>query len=316
MRRVLVDGGTGFIGMWVVKELVNAGWATRVFDLSPRTQNLEFVQPGLSNQVELISGDICDVDALSHAMQGCDCVVHLVGLMTRECALNPSRAIDVNLIGSQNVFTAAAKQGVRMVAYASSAAVYGPQSETIPNPMSLYGTLKLAVEGVARVALQEHGVSSAGFRPYIVYGPGESSGIAAGPSIALRAAARQEAAEIEFSGDVGFVHVLDVARAIMASLTQVESEAQKLDMGGDYASVRSFVERLQQVEEQSKVSIVGPPLRLPKKLAGGDVPTWFSQLPTTDIEQGITQTLDHWKAVDSSGVPEFSNDGVAGSVRS
>ncbi len=302
MSRIFVTGGTGFLGAWVVHELVARGLSPKIFDLSPQAKNLDFVQAGLSRQVEIVSGDICDADAVDAAMQGCSAVIHLAGLMTRDCAADPRRATQVNLMGSQNIFESSAKHGTGPVVYASSGAVYGPADPINPRPMTLYGSLKLAVEGVARTALKDHGVASAGFRPYIIYGPGESSGIAAGPSIALRAAARGESADIQFSGNVGFVHVCDVARAMVAALDHVKDVAVALDMAGAYASVPQFVAQLKKQVPDAEIQISGEPLRMPEKLAGGNDLPWLSSLPVTGLDAGIEQTLCHWAAVNLSDV--------------
>lgn len=295
MTRVLVTGGTGFIGAWVARELVQHGLTPCLFDLAPRPENLDFVQPGLSDQARLIAGDIRSLAEVTNAMRSCEAVIHLAGLMTVDCAADPRLAIEVNLIGSQNVFSAAAAFGVTRIAFASTGGVYGPDDPTHPRPMTLYGILKLALEGVARVAWADHGIASAGFRPYIVYGPGESAGIAAGPSIALRAAARGEAAVIRFSGRVGFVHVTDVARAMVAAVRQPLTGAQVFDLCGPTEDMATFQALLADRVPGARVQVDGPPLTLPETLSGGERAAWFDALPVTALADGIDQTLAHWR---------------------
>jgi len=84
------------------------------------------------------------------------------------------------------------------VAYASSAAVYS-RSDPSPAPEAggtapgtLYGVSKLADEGMARIYATDSGLPSIGMRPYVVYGPGRDQGMTAGPTEAMRAAARGE----------------------------------------------------------------------------------------------------------------------------
>ena len=296
MSRVLITGGTGFIGVWVTRELIALGHAVRIFDLAPQPENLNFVDPGLAGNVDLVTGDIRDPIAVAQAMRGIDVVIHLVGLMTVDCAADPKRGIEVNLIGGQTVFDAAAAQGVGRVIYASTAAVYGPADPMHPRPMTLYGVLKLALEGVARIAHADHGITSAGFRPAIVYGPGESAGIAAGPSIALRAALMGHPAVIGFSGRIGFVHVADVARAMGASVTAALTGAQVFDLCGATEDVAWFRALLKRRVPDADITITGAPLRLPEALSGGENSPWFDALPTTSLQDGIDQTLAHWRA--------------------
>ncbi len=299
MSRVLVTGGTGFIGSWTAAALVAAGAAVRILDRAPRPEMLDFVAPGLAGRIEIVAGDLTRADVAERATAGCDAVVHLVGLMTLDCAADPLRAIEVNLAASQRLMQAVIGAGVRHFAYASTGGVYGPGDSRHPRPMTVYGTLKLALEGLARVAHADHGLCSTGLRPAIVYGPGESSGIAAGPSIALRAAAEGRPATIRFSGNVGFVHVSDVARAFAAAVTGAASGASSgaavFDMGGVGAAVAAFVAELQRQVPGAEISVEGPPLRLPESLQGGDSADWMAALPVTGMADGIAATLAHWR---------------------
>lgn len=292
--QILVTGGTGFLGSWVTKALVEAGHEVRIFDLKPQPDNLDFVLPELSGRVTLIQGDITQAGQVTDAVNGMDAIIHLAGVMTVDCAANPVGAIAVNLTGSQHVFSAAAAAGVKRVIYASSGAVYGAEDGTQPKPQTLYGILKLAVEGLARVAHLDAGIRSVGLRPYIVYGAGESSGIAAGPSIALRAAAMGKSAVIEFTGNVGFVQVSDVASVVATAVTEMEDKAAVVDLGGEFSNVDAFMTALRAEVPAAEITASGVPLRLPPRIHGGENPDWFANIPTTSITLGIQNTLEHW----------------------
>ncbi|UNK38564.1 NAD(P)-dependent oxidoreductase [Shinella sp. H4-D48] len=285
MSRILLTGGTGFVGVRAAAALAAAGHSVRIFDLAPRPERLP---PGLD--VEIVSGDITDTASVIEAAHGCDGIVHLAGLMTVDCARDPVLGARVNLIGSLNVFEAA-KPNRLPVAYLSTAGVFGPEDAIHPQPMTIYGATKLAVEGAARAFFLDHGVPSLGLRPYIVYGPGISAGIAAGPSIALAAAANGKPAQIRFSGRVGFVFVDDVARLLATAMTVPLAGATALTMAGDTAEMEDFVTELSIQTGWSDITIDGPPLRIPADLASDPVPALLGAQPITDIKTGIRLSL-------------------------
>lgn len=284
MSRILITGGTGFVGLRAAAALSRAGHMLRIFDLAPRPERLP---PGIA--AEIVAGDITDTAAVAAAVAGCAGIVHLAGLMTVDCARDPLLGARVNLIGSLNVFEAA-RPGRLPVAYLSTAGVFGPDDAHHPRPATIYGTTKLAVEGAARAYALDHGVPSMGLRPYIVYGPGISAGIAAGPSIAIAAAVRREPAVIRFSGRVGFVHVDDVARILLASLA-APAGASVLTMAGETMEVGGFVAELARQTGWDGITIDGAPLRIPPDLASDPVPERLGAQKVTGVAEGIAATL-------------------------
>lgn len=283
--KVLLVGGTGFIGRRIAARLSALGFTPRIFDLAPA-----LARTALPAGYEAVAGDVTDAASVAAAAEGCSGIVHLAGIMTIDCARDPARAIRINVLGSTHVFEAARREGIP-VAYLSSAGVFGPEDAVIPAPLTLYGVTKLAVEGIARVYAADHGVASVGLRPYVVYGPGESSGIAAGPSIALAASVRQAPATIGFSGRVGFVHVDDVARLLAAAVTRPITGAAVLTVAGDTRDMTEFVRELARQSGFGGISIAGAPLRIPSDLASDPVPAALGDHPVTSIEAGIAATL-------------------------
>ena len=146
--KVLITGG-GFLGIRLGQALSAAGHVLRYLDIAPAPL------PGLDWRL----GDVSSPLAVSRALEGCSHVVHLAALLTPACAADPHRGAQVNLIGSLNVFEAARRSGLKHVVYASSAGVYGPDDATRPRPTTLYGTWKLACEGVARAYFADHGAA-------------------------------------------------------------------------------------------------------------------------------------------------------------
>jgi UDP-glucose 4-epimerase len=129
-------------------------------------------------RVRLVKGDIRDLDLLRELAVGIDGVFHMAALRITACADNPREAMEVMLVGTHNVLQTVAEQKVGRLVYASSASVYGladvfPTSEDHHafNNRTLYGTAKMAGEGMARSFADMYGLRYVALRYFNVYGP-------------------------------------------------------------------------------------------------------------------------------------------------
>lgn len=131
-RRFLITGAKGFIGAWIVKNLVERGERPWVFDLDTESHRLRAV---LSDEqlesVAFVQGDVTEVEDLDRvvAQEGITHLIHLAGLQVPSCAADPPLGARVNVIGTLNVFEVARRRRdlVKRIVYASSAAVFGPE---------------------------------------------------------------------------------------------------------------------------------------------------------------------------------------------
>jgi UDP-glucose 4-epimerase len=175
-RTYLVTGGAGFIGSHIVERLVREGHDCRVLDnfFSGHEANLE----SFRGEVELIRGDIRDVQLVKEATQGVDVVFHeaALGSVPRSVA-DPITTHDVNITGTLNVLLAARDAGVKRVVYASSSSVYGETpvlpkvEEMTPQPLSPYALSKLTGEHYASVFKQVYGFEIVSLRYFNIFGP-------------------------------------------------------------------------------------------------------------------------------------------------
>jgi nucleoside-diphosphate-sugar epimerase len=172
----LVTGGAGFIGSHLVDALVATGVRVRILDdlSSGRRENLA----GVAKRIDLIEGDIRDVETCRRACRGVSVVYHLaaVGSVPRSMK-DPAHSFSVNVGGTVNVLTGARDAGVRRVVYASSSSVYG-DSETLPkregeegHPLSPYALSKRMNEELADVFARCYGMELIGLRYFNVFGP-------------------------------------------------------------------------------------------------------------------------------------------------
>ncbi len=181
-RKYLVTGGTGFLGSALVKGLLHSGYRVRSLDNNSRGSLERLGQ--YAADVEIVEGDIRDLETVSRAVQGVDCVCHLAYVNgTRFFYEKPGLVLEVGVKGIMNVLDACLKADVGDLVVASSSEVYQtpptvPTSEDVPlvvpdplNPRYSYGGGKIISELLAlnygRTLFQRTVI----FRPHNVYGP-------------------------------------------------------------------------------------------------------------------------------------------------
>lgn len=181
-KRVVVTGGSGFIGAHLVKRLVHDGWNVKVIDNLARGDQRR-LQP-VSNEIEVSNIDIRNEDAVTQAVVGADVVMHLAAINGTENFYNhPELVLDVGIRGALAVVNACRKSDVPDLVVASSAEVYQtpaivPTDEnialTLPNslnPRYSYGGSKIISELIAFNYGRDHFRKVQVFRPHNVYGP-------------------------------------------------------------------------------------------------------------------------------------------------
>lgn len=176
MATMLVTGGGGFIGGHLVERLLRDGHAVRVLDNFSTGRRIN-VQ-GVLDQIELIEGDLRDLDAVRRAAEGVDVVFHEGALASVPRSVNdPLSSNAVNVDGTLNVLVAARDAGARRVVFASSSSVYGdtptlPKVETMPfAPISPYGIAKMAAETYVTRFAQLYDIETVALRYFNVFGP-------------------------------------------------------------------------------------------------------------------------------------------------
>src|SRR5262249_37253956 len=142
--RVLLTGGYGCIGSWIVRDLLGRGDRVWIYDLKEDPSRLRLILPeDHLRQVGFLQGDVTDLDSLKKAIgdHGITHLVHLAGLQVPTCRANPILGAKVNVLGTLAVFEAvkAFSGQLQRLVYASSAAVFGPQTdyprERYPGPL-------------------------------------------------------------------------------------------------------------------------------------------------------------------------------------
>lgn len=169
MTRCLVTGGSGFVGIGLVRHLLDEGNDVVVFD------RVDPAAPDIAGHVQFERGDVRDAGALVAAARGSERFFHIAAVVPLTRA--GREFWEINVGGTENAVAAALAAGVEHFVHLSSSAIYGvphalPLREDAPAaPFGQYGHSKWAGEEVVRAA-RERGLASAVLRPRTVIGPG------------------------------------------------------------------------------------------------------------------------------------------------
>ncbi len=217
--RVLVTGGSGFIGSHVVDKLRARGHEPVIYDLRPSPWHDR-------GSVDTVLGSITDREALERALHSCDAVAHLAAVAdVNDVHAEPEDAERVNARGTVTVLEAARRAGVKRIVYASTIWVYSDceqeevdEDTLLPAPSHLYTSTKLAGELYCKAYQELYGIDYTILRFGIPYGPRarEAAVIPAFVGKALRGEA------LTLAGDGGqsrrFVYVEDLADGVALGL--------------------------------------------------------------------------------------------------
>lgn len=238
--KVLVTGGAGFIGSHLVDALVDAGHSVRVLD-DLSTGYAENV----SDEAQLIEGDITDHGLVAEATDGVEMVFHHAAHRAVLRSVTDPLATDlVNTHGTLTVLKAAVDAGARRVISASSSSIYGgarqvPTPETAPNlPRSPYAVTKLAGEHYCRVFSELYGLDTVALRYFNVFGPRQrpDSAYAAVVPLFIEALCRKEPPVVHGDGrqSRAFTYIQDAVAANMAAARAPAAacQGQAYNIGG------------------------------------------------------------------------------------
>jgi UDP-glucose 4-epimerase len=235
-KRILVIGGAGFIGSFIVKELLKEKVAEVVIYDNFTRGTADNVAASLQDprcRVFPLGGDIRDTDILDAAMKGADYVFHLAAMWLLHCKDFPRAAFHVNVEGTFNVLEACVRHRVKKLIYSSSASVYGdavevPMTEEHPfRNRNFYGATKIAGEAMCTAYNDRYGLPVVGLRYMNVFGPGQDQQAAYTGviPIMLNKIEANETPAINGDGSQAydFIYVEDVARCnVLAAKSAVD----------------------------------------------------------------------------------------------
>jgi dihydroflavonol-4-reductase len=284
--KALVTGATGFVGAAVARALLANQWQVRVLARKGSDRrNLKDLP------VDLLEGDLTDVDSLERATQGCEGLFH-VAADYRLGARDPSELYRANVDGTRNALSAAHRAGVQRIVYTSSVATIGipgdgtPGDERSPNSIDNmighYKRSKYLAEEVALEAARE-GLSVVIVSPSTPVGPGDLKPTPTG-QLVLDAAAGRMPAYVDTG--LNIVHVDDVASGHLLAY-QRGSPGERYILGGQDMSLREILAVIAQL-----VGRTPPRVRLP----------YGAVLPIAYLAEGLAKITGRTGRITLEGV--------------
>jgi nucleoside-diphosphate-sugar epimerase len=314
---VLLTGGYGCIGAWIVRNLLERGDQVWIYDLKEDPRRLRMILPEEKvRQVSFIQGDVTDLAALRFALaqHAITHIVHLAGLQVPVCRADPILGAKVNVLGTLAVFEAARQAGaqIQRLVYASSAAVFGPPddyptgplSDDVPlRPTTHYGYFKVCNEGNARTYFQDHGLSSIGLRPWTVYGVGRDFGMTSEPTKAIKALAVGRKYHITYGGWQDLQYVDDVAKTFVRCMEAPYQGAKAYNLRGHVVDLPSFHQALCTVEPGARDLITHGErqIAIAYDLDDSALQRDLGPMPCTPLEDGIRETLGAFRKLKTEG---------------
>lgn len=270
MAKYLVTGGGGFIGSHLVDSLLEKDHQVRVLDnfATGKRENLAHCR----DRIELIEGDIRDLETCRSACGGIDFVLHqaALGSVPRSIA-DPLTTHEVNATGTVKMLLAARDAGVKRFVYAASSSTYGDHpglpkvEERIGSPLSPYAVTKFADELYAQVFGRCYGLETLGLRYFNVFGPRQDpySQYAAVIPLFVSALLRGKAPTINGDGEQtrDFTYV---ANAVQANLLACEAPSDAVGQVfniacGERTSLNALYAQLQELLGTRIAAVHGPP---------------------------------------------------------
>jgi UDP-glucose 4-epimerase len=307
-RRIVLTGGTGFLGAHLALELALDNRVT-LFD-NGRRNALDRVAPtGLTGAV-VLRGDIRDLYAVRRAVDGADLVVHLAAIAGVHSYYETGvETMEVNFIGTRTVLAAvreAAPNLQRFVNFSTSE-VYGALAlnarEDAPTPIGpvgeprwTYAASKVAAEHLCLACHRQYGLPVVSLRPFNIYGPGQVGEGAV--QILVRRAIAGEPLEVTGDGRQvrAWCYVSDLVEAVKRALTVPAAVGGVFNVGNPAAAVSmlDLAERIRRLADSTSQIVFRPHPGADVQVRVPDIARARSVLgfePAVDLDEGLRRTI-------------------------
>ena len=299
---VLVTGGSGFIGRWVVKKLLDGRYEVCVLDdlSNGRVENLEELKE--DQNFKFVLGDIRDKEVRQSVFKDIDICIHAAAAINvQESIDNPQKYYDVNIDGTFNILEEARRKDVKVVLIGTCMVYDLTSSKAINeehplNPKSPYAGSKLAAENLASSYYHAYGLPVVITRPFNTYGPYQKSDMEGGVvSIFVKSLLQGEPLKIFGDGTQtrDLLYVVDCADFIVNASFDEKAVGEVINAGsGKDIAIKDLAllickdpKRIKHVEHHH------PQSEIPKLLCDHTkAKEMLGWAPKTSLEEGIEKT--------------------------
>jgi UDP-glucose 4-epimerase len=305
----LITGGSGCVGSYLIRDLLQRGVKVVNFDFSPNNRIIEqVVSPSALAELVSVTGDVTDLPHLARTIteHKVDAIFHLASLQIPASNANPYVAERINIGGLLNVLEAARLLAVKKVIWSSSIAVFGTAGEygdrSVANdahhrPQSVYGACKSFGEYILNYYADTYGVNATGLRYTAIYGVGRELGRTSFTTEMIRKAARGEPYVVPFGDDlIDWQYVEDVSKVTLRVLDVARTKTRIFNTQGDVRPLVDGVNYLRQLEPNADLSVSPGTFGIAWNYETEATKTELGFTPEYSMERGIEETFNRYRA--------------------
>lgn len=309
-RRVVVTGGTGFIGCHLAGELVRHGYEPVLLDVAPDLDNLRLIAGDyVADTAKILTCDVTNPFDVLGAVGTIlpEVIIHLASPLPPDTERDATETFRRMVGGHTNVLEAARLWKTRKVVWASATSVFGPPEahggpqtpirNSAPHyPSTLYGIAKSTCERLSGVHRTRHNVDSVGLRLAQGYGPGKKRGRPFGYELFERAVSGV-AYEVPFGDDlVNWQYVGDIASILAKAGETGLLEPIALNTTGVVLTMRESVAILSQICPQASLSVLPGTTGLVWRYDVSELQRAIGDMKVTGVREGFAKTVSEMTA--------------------